>query len=58
MVAAATHALDLLLIVGSWETHQFASANKVPDGFGGADKVFLMEFSMPKDGTTGVYQSY
>ena len=49
--------LVLLLIVSSRLRIQVTLANLDPDGFGGANKIFLMEFAMPKDGAAGVCTS-
>lgn len=53
MVAVAMFVLALLLIVSSLEFFSTPFLLTGVDGFGGADKVFFMEFSMPHDGKTG-----
>jgi hypothetical protein len=53
MVVVATFGLVLLHIVSDPYPVYHTFTDRVLDGFGGADKVFLIEFSMPMDGTVG-----
>jgi hypothetical protein len=53
MAIVHTYAQAPLLIVNLNSRRIFDFTKLFVDGFAGADKIFLIEFSMPMDGTTG-----
>jgi hypothetical protein len=53
MGTADSFVQEVLHTVSTTRTASHCKTNDHPDGFSGADKLFLMEFSMPLDGTTG-----